>query len=1728
MKTKHLFLTAILLVFSMLAVAEPVDPMRALEVAEQFAPQSAKAKRIKSKTAHEQSYEIVYTHRMPNSDRVAFYVVSLGEKGFVIISADDVANPILGYSYTNSWPTSVSAEGDTLLPPQVLSFLNNMALQIETAIEKYPNLESSEKWNNVGQKTVRKTSARKSADALPDSVGPLLTTTWGQGQYYNALCPEDANGEDGHVQTGCVATAMAQIIHYWGQKEEIKTRGIHSYDSQYGNLTVNYDSTSYDFTNMPDALTAESTPEQINAVAKLMYECGVAVNMQYSTWESSAQNADARAALINFYHFTPDLSIAERAYFSSVEWDNLLHNDIAQGKPVYYSGAQNNLGHSFVCDGYNATGYYHFNFGWGGLADGWYLTSAVSPIGMDYSSNQLVLVGIVPDNTSNVILGQTTGNSVFKVDEPLEFYHLLGHNAYEGTNYMNECNNHVLFKSADNATQLVLDILEHKDQNATVCDGEWGAELRSLYAGQENDLSPIVSTNNALQINYSGNLYYSGFHFAISRDEGCRRVSNIVTSADTTTIHLTWQENGNATQWEIEYGESGFTIGEGIRQKVSTTQYDIVGLKKLTEYDIYIRSICGAKEYGEWNKVTITTKALYWIDVIKTQPNGFKIDLAVLDNSGCHPIIISSAEGLAWWAKNVISGEIDIRSTINLIEDIDLGAFLWKPIPEYYGNFNGNGHTISNMKIFEDGDNSENYGWGFFAMYRGYNDIELQTISNLYFQNPHIKCRNVNSYNHDEAIYVKGSGVIAGRAFCTIIKNCGVKNGTLIQEYATSGDGMLVGFSESDIKIINSYASGCIISSTYYVGGLIGCMLGKDSSIENCYSSCRISTLHGEAGGIASYVRGGNIHSVYGVENDFPLIRTYDSAYGNILDTLQFNPVTQQLNGKIYIDGIGYSDLLTALNKKVKDVNDCSWREWNSDISGMNKGYPVLGDYFFITCPNVENVVARSVETSSGYAIRISWDSSSLIEGMWRVKYWKVNTSDTTATYINVNKNTIEINDLEPLQTYNICIRFYCDINNYSGWGIPLQVTFDKPYWTDIVTTKPDGYIENDEGVVIISTEEGLAWFSSLVNGLNGEESRTFAEKTIMLVADLDMSRFKWLPIGSNSNDAHTFQGSFNGNNHIISNLYINENRESVGLFGHIHQCNSISSCKIRNLILSFCSITGDSKVGGILGSYHSNEISPLVLLDNCHVYNGSITGTKQCVGALIGYHGGWGDIVIKNCSSSGSLYGEDGVGGLVGSLQLNNGLIGYITNNYSICTINATSLSGGLVGFLGNSHILNNYTASTMIAPNNMDNGNAIGSLCSSLSNYIYASENNTYLPIVGEVTASSVFDMDNNSLFSSIGLLSSPIMINDKSYLNLLDALNAWVDANNSEGQYLHWVADTAGVNGGYPILKQESIELPKYIVTFSNDDGTILQQDTLELGAMPAYRGDTPTKESTAQYTYTFTGWSPELDVVTGHASYYAQYESTLNQYEVTFYNWDGTLLQSELVNYGDMPVYTGVTPTRESDAQYTYTFTGWSPGLSMVTGHQSYYAQYEATLNQYEVTFLNWDGSVLQSTMVNYGEMPSYTSAAPTRESDAQYTYTFTGWSPGLSMVTGHQSYYAQYEATLNQYEITFYDWDSTLLQSEWVNYGEMPSYNGITPTKPEDEQYIYTFLGWEPEITLVIDNAAYTAVYEAVEKVGSSIDDITTGTNKPRKVYIEGKLFIIIGDSIYSGQGHRIK
>ncbi|MDI9242493.1 InlB B-repeat-containing protein [Fusibacillus kribbianus] len=273
--------------------------------------------------------------------------------------------------------------------------------------------------------------------------------------------------------------------------------------------------------------------------------------------------------------------------------------------------------------------------------------------------------------------------------------------------------------------------------------------------------------------------------------------------------------------------------------------------------------------------------------------------------------------------------------------------------------------------------------------------------------------------------------------------------------------------------------------------------------------------------------------------------------------------------------------------------------------------------------------------------------------------------------------------------------------------------------------------------------------------------------------------------------------------------------------------------------------------------------------------------------------------------------------------------------------------------------------------------------------------------------------------------------------------------------------------------------------YTVTWVDEDGTELEKDeNVPYGTTPEYNGETPTKEGDAQYTYIFNGWTPEVSAVTGDVTYKAVYQQTVNQYTITWKNWDGTELKIEQVAYGEVPAYTGETPTRAGDAEHTYTFSGWTPEIQPVTGEAEYTAVFTDTINTYTVIWKNWDGTVLETDEdVEYGTTPEYNGETPTKTGDAQYSYTFKGWSPAVDTVTGNITYTAVFEETINQYTITWKNWDDTLLKTEQVPYGNTPVYSGETPTKVGNAQYSYTFTGWTPEITVVTGNAEYTAQFQ---------------------------------------------
>ena len=275
-----------------------------------------------------------------------------------------------------------------------------------------------------------------------------------------------------------------------------------------------------------------------------------------------------------------------------------------------------------------------------------------------------------------------------------------------------------------------------------------------------------------------------------------------------------------------------------------------------------------------------------------------------------------------------------------------------------------------------------------------------------------------------------------------------------------------------------------------------------------------------------------------------------------------------------------------------------------------------------------------------------------------------------------------------------------------------------------------------------------------------------------------------------------------------------------------------------------------------------------------------------------------------------------------------------------------------------------------------------------------------------------------------------------------------------------------------------------LQTFTITFVN--GTeVLQQETLEEGSLPSYKGEKPVKESTEKYIYNFKGWSPEIIAVAGNATYKAVFDSALVRYYVQFLNGEN-VLQADSLGYGILPTYNATTPTKAATQAYTYSFKGWSPEIAVVAGNATYKAVFDSVLNKFTVTFVDEDGAILKAaTAYDYGTSAEniVLPANPTKPSTDSQTFTFAGWTPALSAVTENVVYKATYSSTTNAYTITFVNGSETL-QSSAVAFGETPAYSGEVPTKAATQAYTYTFKGWSPEIIAVAGNATYKAVFDS--------------------------------------------
>ena len=392
-----------------IAMAEDVTPAEALKQATQFV-QNRIASGQHSRRAAGTPAQLTQTGKV--SGLYVFNVDNNG--GFVVVSNDDRTEPVLGYSDSGAF------DPDNM-PENMRAWLQGYADEIAW-LKKHPDAAVS-------------TSRRTGESNIKTPIEPLVETKWNQGEPYNKECPyyyEDEYGdysysltqetnEYEHCVTGCVATAMAQVMKYYEWPAQATTN-IPSYKWQ-GYTMSSLSPVAFDWGNMIDDYSNGYSTDQATAVATLMKYCGYSVQMDYGESSGAVTNKVADA-LTTYFNYESTTVSKNRNYYTYANWIELLYHELYEGRVVLYHGASTGGGHAFVCDGYQGEDYFHINWGWGGTSDSYFKLSAMNPYdqGIGGSSSkdgfsylQGAIVGIQkPDEGGTVLDLQQTPNLSFK------------------------------------------------------------------------------------------------------------------------------------------------------------------------------------------------------------------------------------------------------------------------------------------------------------------------------------------------------------------------------------------------------------------------------------------------------------------------------------------------------------------------------------------------------------------------------------------------------------------------------------------------------------------------------------------------------------------------------------------------------------------------------------------------------------------------------------------------------------------------------------------------------------------------------------------------------------------------------------------------------------------------------------------------------------------------------------------------------------------------------------------------------------------------------------------------------------------------------------------------------------------------------------------------------------------------------------------------------------------
>ncbi len=371
------------LLFSLLVVTfafgKSVTMEKASQVANNYFAQYSGKSMIAVESSFSKSYNGITT----------FYVFNYVGGGFVVVSADDAAIPVLAQSNEGFIETEITN-------PAVKFMFDSYGKEIAFAISsELDNSGTIGEWNSILNNSFN-------TDAATLDVTPLLTTTWDQGQWYNFYCPSAPGGPGGKAWAGCVATTMGQVMKYFN----FPATGVlsHSYvHPTYGTQTANFGVTNYNFSNMGNSANSGSYTE----IATLLRHAGVAVDMNYAPDGSGAFSQDVPWAMATYFNYDQaTIRYAPKSDYTNTTWVAMLKAELDASRPLYFSGSGSGGGHAWVCDGYrNSDNKFHMNWGWSGSSNGYFtVTSTISAGGYTFNATTFAVVcGITPGNPDLIV-----------------------------------------------------------------------------------------------------------------------------------------------------------------------------------------------------------------------------------------------------------------------------------------------------------------------------------------------------------------------------------------------------------------------------------------------------------------------------------------------------------------------------------------------------------------------------------------------------------------------------------------------------------------------------------------------------------------------------------------------------------------------------------------------------------------------------------------------------------------------------------------------------------------------------------------------------------------------------------------------------------------------------------------------------------------------------------------------------------------------------------------------------------------------------------------------------------------------------------------------------------------------------------------------------------------------------------------------------------------------------